>query len=309
MTATFARERIVAAFVVLASMGISWRMLFKRAQWRKKTLRLVEMLEENEGTSDEKTVSFAGFGGLPAPVARYLRFALREGQPFIHSVRITQSGELRISPTHKQWRKFRAVQFFSPNAPGFVWDAHVSMPLGIKIRVRDAYSGHGLGQVDVASLVTVAQVEDKTELSEAALMRYLAEAVWFPTALLPSSAGIVWSAIDEKRALATLTAGATTVSLEFGFGGSGEVTSIYTPGRYREVQGGFELTPWEGYHRDYQEINGMQIPTTGEVAWHLPEGKFTVWRGRNEYTQFDLGHKRKSPIKNHVTHQKNSLPR
>jgi hypothetical protein len=48
-------------------------------------------------------------------------------------------------------------------------------------------------------------------------MRYLAEAVWLPTALLPVN-GVRWSPIDENRALATLQGDDdVSVSLEFRF--------------------------------------------------------------------------------------------
>jgi hypothetical protein len=38
---------------------------------------------------------FSTFGELPAPVARYLRYALTDGQGLIHTARLRQSGTLR----------------------------------------------------------------------------------------------------------------------------------------------------------------------------------------------------------------------
>jgi hypothetical protein len=88
------------------------------------------------------------------------------------------------------------------------------------------------------------------ELNAAALHRYLAEAVWYPTALRPH-AGLSWAAIDQRSALATLTDAGVTVTLEFRFGANDEVTGVYTPGRYRQVGRRFELTPWEGHFSNY----------------------------------------------------------
>src|ERR687884_130269 len=105
----------------------------------------------------------------------------------------------------------------------------------MKVRVRDAYvAGQGSMQGKVLSLVPVVNERAKAELNAGALQRYLAEAVWFPTALLPT-AGVQWSAIDNRRALATLTDCGTTVSLKFHFNEAGEITGVSTSGRYREV--------------------------------------------------------------------------
>ncbi|WP_425532220.1 DUF6920 family protein [Aromatoleum anaerobium] len=47
--------------------------------------------------------------------------------------------------------------------------------------------GVGSGQAQLLSAVTVASDRDKPELNSGSLHRYLAEAVWYPTALLPSA--------------------------------------------------------------------------------------------------------------------------
>lgn len=115
--------------------------------------------------------------------------------------------------------------------------------------------------------------------NSAALQRYLAEAVWLPTALLPS-AKLNWSEIDENRALATLTESGTTVLLEFRINEAGETTEVFSPARFRAARGAFITTPWSGRFWNYQERNGIKIPMEGEVEWHLPDGRLPYWRGR-----------------------------
>ena len=131
----------------------------------------------------------------------------------------------------------------------------------------------------ILSLVPLVDASDNAELNAGALQRYLAEAVWFPTALLPSDV-MKWNAIDASRALGTLSDSGTTVSLEFHFSDAGEITDVFTPGRYREVDGKYELTPWRGHFRNYQERDGMRIPLEADVEWQLPEGAFPYWKGR-----------------------------
>lgn len=71
-----------------------------------------------------------------------------------------------------------------------------------------------------------------------------------------------------------------SVSLDFRFGDKGEIVSVYTPARYRDVNGNGVPTPWEGSFRGYERMDGMMVPREGEVAWILPEGRLTYWRGR-----------------------------
>lgn len=259
------------------------------SRWKRKTLYLVEKFIQPTPSHEMKTVSFANFGQLPVPVAKYLRLALTEGQPFIRSVRLVQTGELRhIGKSQGGWMPFEAVQYVSAQPLGFVWDALIRPFSLMQIRVRDAFvDGQGTAQVSALSLVTLADETGKPELNAGALMRYLAEAVWFPTALLPT-AKLEWSSIDDTKALATLTESGTTVSLEFSFNDIGEITSVYTPCRYAAIDGKYELTPWGGHHRNYKEKDNMRIPTEGEVEWHLSSGIFPVWKGENVKAEYDF---------------------
>jgi hypothetical protein len=150
----------------------------------------------------------------------------------------------------------------------------------VRVRVRDAYvAGEGSMHAKILSFVPLVDARHGVELNTGALQRYLAEAVWFPTALLPGKR-MKWSALDDNRALATMTDSGITVSLEFHFSDAGEITDVFTAGRYREVDGEYELTPWRGHFRNYQERNGMRIPFEGDVEWQLPEGALPYWKGR-----------------------------
>lgn len=91
--------------------------------------------------------------------------------------------------------------------------------------------GAGSGKVRLQSATTVASDRNEPELKAGALHRYLAEAVWYPTALLPG-AGVQKSPIDDARAVATLTDGGNTVSLELRFNEAGEALVVHTLGHW-----------------------------------------------------------------------------
>ena len=118
-----------------------------------------------------------------------------------------------------------------------------------------------------------------TGKANAHLMRFLAEAVWHPTSLLPSQ-GVRWEARDETSARATLAAEGRTVSLDFFFGPDGLVERVRSAGRIRTVGGAGIPTPWQVRVWGYALRDGLRIPLEGEVAWELPGGLRPYWRGR-----------------------------
>jgi hypothetical protein len=63
--------------------------------------------------------------------------------------------------------------------------------------------GRGSGSLSLYGALPIASDAGSPEMNAGALHRYLAEAVWTPTALWPGAA-LRWSAIDERSALATL---------------------------------------------------------------------------------------------------------
>jgi hypothetical protein len=164
--------------------------------------------------------------------------------------------------------------------PGFVWDARIAMLPGLAVHVHDAYvAGEGILHAALSGLVPLADLRGTPELAEGELMRFLAEAAWYPTALLPSQ-GVRWEAVDEVSARATLREGDVTLTLLFRFGADGLIETVRAEARGRTVQGAVVPTPWEGRWWDYVERDGMRVPSQGEVAWLLPEGRKPYWRGR-----------------------------
>jgi len=244
-------------------------------------------LEESARPKAGRRVDFSTFDDLPAPVARYLRVALADGQPLIRTARMRQSGRLRTATDSARWMSFRAQHLAVPPAIGFVWDATAQMPLGLHVRVLDSYVGSvGGGRISVLSALPVATADRAPELDSGALHRYLAEAVWYPSALLPES-GVIWSAVDDRSATATLGDGPTSVSLEFSFNDENEVIAIYTPGRFGRFDGAYRQAGWEGHFSGYMERAGMRLPSQGEVGWYDDAGVLQiVWIGTVEEADY-----------------------
>jgi len=216
---------------------------------------------------------------LPPPVARYLNHVLSAERRLIRLARYEQVGTLRTDTQSDRWMNFTAQQVIAPAASEFVWDARVSIMPFVHIRVRDSLiDGRGAGQVALLSAIPVGSAGGNMEMNSGSLHRFLAEAVWYPTALLPS-ASLRWEPIDETRALATLKQGNISVCLEFRFNQNNEVAGIYTPGRWGSFDGGYKQVGWEGRFRDYAKRDGVLVPTQGEVGWYVDGEWRAVWRG------------------------------
>lgn len=267
-------------------LGFAAALWLGRWRWQRQTRQLSAGLAPTAGAAGTGRVNLAALDSLPVPVARYLRLALSDGQALIRTAQLREAGRFHLRLADRAGCPFRAEQYVGAQPPGFIWDARIRMLPGMTVWVRDGYlAGQGWMQGRLAGLWPVVEAANRAELHAGALQRYLAEAVWFPTALLPG-AGVTWSAIDENSALASLQDGATRVSLTFHFNAQGEACRVSTPGRYRELNGKFVLTPWSGHFRHYQSHAGMRIPTEGEVAWLLPEGRFVYWQGGIEAADY-----------------------
>ena len=103
-----------------------------------------------------------------------------------------------------------------------------------------------------------------SELAESELMRFLGEAAWYPTALLPSQT-VQWHAVNGSSAKATLQDGDVSVTALFRFDQDGLIESL-TARRGRLVGDISVPTKWVGRFGNYQRCNGMFIPTKGEVS-------------------------------------------
>lgn len=153
-------------------------------------------------------------------------------------------------------------------AAGFVWDAKVRVAPLLAVRVRDRYvQGVGVMRASLAAVIPIVHQQGTSEMASSTLARYLAEAVWWPTALLPES-GVRWDAIDDDRARASITDGVVTVSMIVHFGKRGEITSV-SGQRYRDADGAPVLTGFEGRVGKYERIHAMMVPTESEIGWVL----------------------------------------
>lgn len=132
---------------------------------------------------------------LPVPVQRHFRAVLIEDQPVVRAATIQMTGTFNLSATGEQWRPFTSRQRVTTRRPGFLWDARIAMPPGVAVRVVDSYIvGNDLLRASIVGLFTMADMRGGGDIARGEFMRHFAEAVWYPTALLPSQS-VKWEAV------------------------------------------------------------------------------------------------------------------
>lgn len=266
---------ILGLVVVLAAV-----ILYGDFRWKSGTRELRDRLETARLTIKPKVFDRGELKGLPAPVQRYFCAVLEDGQPIVAAVSVEHTGTFDMGETTEQWKPFTSNQRVVTRRPGFDWDGRIAMMPGLPVRVHDAYvAGEGILHAAVLGLVSMINLRGTGEVAQGELMRFFAEAAWYPTALLPSQ-GVLWDAVDDNSARATLKEGDLTITLLFRFNEDGLIETVGADARGRTVGGKVVPTPWQGRYWNYEIRDGMRVPLDGEVAWLLPEGEKPYWRGR-----------------------------
>lgn len=257
-------------------------------RWQNSTDALVSELDDGRITQIISHYNSAELAGLPKPVKRYFRAVLTDGQPVVTAVTLTQSGIFNMSATAASWKPFTAAQNFTTERPGFVWNAKIMLFPGVPVRVVDAFvAGEGLLRPSILGLYGLGTLHGTGEIARGELLRYFAESVWFPTALLPSQ-GVDWQAVDDTSANATITDGPISVTMLVRFDTNDLIASVYVQERAMTVGTTTVQMPWECRLSNYQTRNGMRIPLTGEALYITPQGERPYFNGTIETLAYEF---------------------
>ena len=266
--------KMVPAVFAIGVAAAAAALIAATAKWNRATTGRVAQLAAGVGAGG--VYREAMLADLPAPAARYFRRVLRDGQPLLRSAIATQEAEFFLNGA---WRPLTATEHFTANPPGLVWDARISMMPLVAALVRDSYvNGTAQMTASVQGVYTIVDQRGAPELNAGALQRWLGEAVWFPTALLPSPL-VTWSPRDDRSASVTIRDGRTAVTLLFEFDDSGMVTTV-SGDRYQENNGSYTMKPWLIRCDEAGEFSGITIPARCEVAWLNNGVAEPYWRGR-----------------------------
>ncbi len=254
--------------MVGAGLALSVSYLRRRAagQLRRDVRRLFALA----AAVPHQTYHEAQLAGLPAPVQRYFRHVLREGQPYLRGLRLRHGGQFKTD-LKKPWLAIAGEQYMSAHPPGFIWQGSTRWFVA-----RDEYTaGHGRLTVRLLGAVPIVHGAGP-HFDQGELLRWLAESAWLPTNLLPSE-NVTWTAVDDLSARLTCRAGGEALAYLVHFNARGELTQAETQRYFGDTQ----LLPWVSRFERYRWWHGVRIPTLAEASWVLggqrwPYARFTV---------------------------------
>lgn len=208
---------------------------------------------------------------LPPIVQKWMTNSGVVGKPHVTFGRLKQKGEMKTSPEGR-WMDFTAEQYFDLINPSFIWTADVEMMPLIYLNGRDKLKdGEGEMLIKLLSLVNVVDVGHNNKINSGAMIRYLAEICWFPSAALNDY--LSWKEIDSLSAEATMKLNDRSVSGIFRFNDNGEMIS-FEADRYYGGGEDAKLERWVIETVENREIDGYIIPVKSKVIWELEEGDY-----------------------------------
>jgi hypothetical protein len=284
--AVWLKVLIIGVLVLAASLGAA--LVYGAIRWKTGTRELRARLEAARVSIHPEVVQFRELDQLPAPVQRYFRKILRDGQPVVAGVDVRHTGTFNMGEAADRWGPFTSDQKVVTQRPGFDWNGRITVMAGLPMLVHDAYiAGEGILHGALLGVISVVSVRGTGDIAQGELMRFFAEAAWYPTALLPSQ-GVRWEAVDDRSARGTLSDGTINLTMLFTFNERDLIETVYAAARGRTVNGKVIPTPWQGRFWNYAERGGMRVPLNGEVAWVLPEGPKPYWRGTIAEIKYDF---------------------
>lgn len=222
---------------------------------------------------------------LPAPVQRYLAFAIPGPVPRVARVDLQMQGQFR-RPKSTGFQPTEASQTIATGTPALVFAATTPILPGIWARAYDAYvDGRMEMKAKILSAVAVVDEVSTPALDQTSLRRWLLESPLYPVALLPGGP-VRWEAIDAQRARAVVNFRGSEAALVASFAPDGRLL------RFDAEADGDLRTPYHGSGEhvardDYQLVGGMRVPMKFVVARAAGGRLYPFWDGRVTRLQFN----------------------
>lgn len=257
---------IVNVILLLVSISAYGKYEFNKKVYTETKSVLKGVIVENDAIITKEKIK-----DLPEIIQKWMQNSGAIGKHKITSVKLKQKGEMKTKPSGK-WMPFEAEQHINVINPSFIWSTKVHVMPMIQMIGRDKFvNGQGEMLIKLASLIPVVNVGENEKTNQAAMLRYMAETVWFPTAAL--NPYMSWETIDSTSAKATFTINNKSVVGLFKFSSKGDFMSFEAQ-RYYKTEEDATLETWFVESKSFKEFNGIRIPNKCQVTWKLKEGNY-----------------------------------
>ncbi|MEN6389043.1 MAG: DUF6544 family protein [Syntrophomonas sp.] len=233
----------------------------------------------SEGIFKEEDIA-----GLPEPVQKYFRYCGYIGKPQMSYITIVYKDVDFSFGKNKPPIKIDYTQYNFANQPDRLAYIDSSM-YGIPFEGLDSYvNGSGSMKGVIAKLFTLFHQTGKT-MDKSSLVTFLSESLLIPNAAFQEY--IVWEAIDDLHAKATISYYGISTSGTFTFNEKGEMLSFSTDDREAaSTDGTSEKVRWTIISDEYQNINGIKKPTVFRAIWNYNDGDLVYFDGKGIITEY-----------------------
>lgn len=258
----------IVNIIVLAAILLAYSaFMFKK----KVNSEVVKMFENSIGT-EKNILTKQMIQNLPTIVQKWLVSSGTIGKEIIYNIYLKQELQMLMKPEQKDWNNGKAKQYFTTKLPAFNWSVNLKVNSLLNIVGRDKFeNGKGEMIIKLFSLFSIANIKDNEKINQAALQRYLAEIVWFPSFAL--SPYITWETIDEKSTKATMKYKEAKGSGIFYFDENGTFKKFIAM-RYKDAND-TKATEWRVTATKNEERNGIKIPVELTAEWKLKNSSWT----------------------------------
>jgi len=272
------RDRGSLAAVILGLSGGAFIALVATAVARRGFLGRIERLQwslEQTRTGSEKRTD------LPPEVLALARRLGVSDDGRGRIVDLTQSGEMWLRPGSKPV-SFAARQTLAVAEVAFLWHARLPMGPGLSMKVIDYVVGDEAGlEGRLLGVLPVVRMTNADTMFRGEAMRYLAELIWNPDAMLLNR-HLDWRVLDVRTLAVATGEGARRCEIRMILDATGDLMRMEADDRPRQSGRVTTNSPWFGRASDYRTIGGRRIPVQAEVGWLLDGVEFVYWRGRVE---------------------------
>jgi hypothetical protein len=196
-------------------------------------------------------------------------------------VDLTQSGEMWLRPGSKPV-SFAATQTLAVAEVAFLWHARLPMGPGLSMKVIDYVVGDEAGlEGRLLGALPIVHKTDADTMFRGEAMRYLAELIWNPDAMLLNRQ-LDWRVLDVRTLAVATGEGARRCEIRMILNAAGDLMRMEADDRSRQSGRVTTNSPWFGRASDYRTIGGRRIPVQAEVGWLLDGDEFIYWRGHVE---------------------------
>ncbi len=208
----------------------------------------------------------------PKLIQKFYKKVVDDSSPIPNFITLNQSGEIKTEE-NSNWLKIKSTEYFTSQKPNLLWDAEIGNSKFFWIEIVDSYLRRkGNTLIKINSSVTIGDSWG-IEIDKSNLFKYLSEAVYFPTSLLPSK-NLKWNILDSNIAEIKFTDDKTSVVAKLFFNNDGTISNIETLDKFRPMNDNYKESLFTIYFSNYKKYNSFLIPTYCEVEWDLENGKF-----------------------------------